>query len=75
MLVTRKITSGIAPIVAFFELKQPSIVTLDFLAEAMRNVGHKGEPRRVAEQLQRAGWLLSLRTRGPGSSRREPGRG
>ncbi|HEV3157839.1 MAG TPA: type IV toxin-antitoxin system AbiEi family antitoxin [Candidatus Baltobacteraceae bacterium] len=60
----RRISTHLAPIVELLELEQPSIVTVKFLADALRRIEQPTDPRVIAKQLQRAGWLLSLRTRG-----------
>jgi hypothetical protein len=65
MTVARVIPTSIAPVVEQFELDGDLVVTIDRLGEVLREVeGGGGEPRQFAYELQRAGWLGSLRTRG-----------
>lgn len=64
MTVTRSIPTAIAPVIEQLELDGDVIVTIDRLAEVLRAAGGDDEPRQLAYELQRAGWLGSLRTRG-----------
>jgi predicted transcriptional regulator of viral defense system len=64
MTVTRSIPTSIAPVLEQLELDGDAIVTVDRLAEVLRETGVKDEPRQLAYELRRGGWLGSLRTRG-----------
>lgn len=67
MTVTRAIPTSMAGVVQHLELDGDCIVTLNRLAEVMTEVGRNGnreEARLLAYELQRAGWLGQLRTRG-----------
>lgn len=64
MTVARVIPTSMAPVVEQLELDGDLVVTTDRLVEVLREVGGGGEPRQLAYELQRAGWLGSLRTRG-----------
>ncbi len=66
MTVSRVISRSIADVVEQLELDGDLLITLDRLAAAMRHAGHEGtetDVRRLAYELQRAGWLGQLRTR------------
>lgn len=68
MTVTRArvISRSVAPVVEQLELDGDLLVTLDRLAAALCRAGRdatEAEARRVAYELQRAGWLGQLRTR------------
>jgi hypothetical protein len=53
-----------APIIERLELDGDVVVSAARLGEVVRDVGGNEDPRRLAYELQRAGWLGSLRTRG-----------
>lgn len=61
--MARAITASVAPVVEQLELDGDLIVSVDRLADVLRRLGKGGAPRQVAYELQRAGWLGSLRTR------------
>lgn len=61
--MARSIASSVAPAVEQFELDGDVVVTVDRLAHVLRHAGKADAPRDVAYELQRAGWLGSLRTR------------
>ncbi|MEA4944289.1 MAG: hypothetical protein VB080_07610, partial [Propionicimonas sp.] len=58
------ITRPVADIIEQFELDGDTIVTVDRLASVMDEVGATGSPRMLAYELQRGGWLGTLRSRG-----------
>lgn len=62
--MARVIPTSMAPVVEQLELDGDLVVTADRLVEALRVVEGGAEPRQLAYELQRAGWLGSLRTRG-----------
>lgn len=67
MTVTRAIPTSVAGIVQQLELDGDVIVTLDRLGEVLSDSGRSGsheEARTLAYDLQKAGWLGPLRTRG-----------
>ena len=63
MTVARVITRPNADVVEQFELDGYVIVTVDRLAAVMHDVGMEGDPRKLAYDLQRGGWLGTLRSR------------
>jgi hypothetical protein len=58
------ITRPVADIIEQLELDGDTIVTVDRLASVMDKVGATGSPRMLAYELQRDGWLGTLRSRG-----------
>jgi hypothetical protein len=62
--VARAIPTSMATVIEQLELDGDSVVSADRLAEVLRAIGRGDDPRRLAYELQRAGWLGSLRTRG-----------
>lgn len=64
MTVARVITRPIADVIEQLDLDGDTIVTLDRLASVMDEVGATGSPRTLAYELQREGWLGTLRSRG-----------
>ena len=62
--MSRMITRPVADIIEQLELDGDTIVTVDRLASVMDEVGTTGSPRMLAYELQRAGWLGALRSRG-----------
>lgn len=62
--MSRMITRPVADIVEQLELDGDTIVTVDRLASVMDEVGATGSPRTLAYELQRDGWLGTLRSRG-----------
>ncbi|MDP4014564.1 MAG: type IV toxin-antitoxin system AbiEi family antitoxin [Candidatus Nanopelagicales bacterium] len=63
MTVARVITRSVADVVEQLELDGDTVVTINRLAGVMRQLGLSGDPRRLAYELQRDGWLGNLRTR------------
>lgn len=63
MTVARVITRSVADVVEQLELDGDVVVTVDRLAAVMRQLDLSGDPRRLAYELQRDGWLGRLRTR------------
>ena len=66
MTVARRIQRAVADVVEQLELDGDLLITVDRLATAMRHAGLEGtesDVRRLAYELQRAGWLGRLRTR------------
>jgi hypothetical protein len=61
--VARVITRSVSPVVEQLELEGDMVVTVERLATVMRQLGMSGDPRRLAYELQRDGWLGKLRTR------------
>lgn len=61
--MARMIARSTADVIEQLELDGDSVVTTQRLAEVMRQFGIDGEPRRLAYELQRGGWLGRLRTR------------
>lgn len=57
------ITRSIANVVELLEVDGEVVVTVDRLTAVMRQAGQDGDPRQLAYELQRAGWLGRLRTR------------
>lgn len=62
--MVRAIPTSVAPVIEQLELDGDVIVTVARLAEVVRETSGGDEPRQLAYELQRAGWLGSLRTRG-----------
>lgn len=62
--MARAIPTSMAPVIAQLELDGDLVVSADQLAEVLRATGRGDDPRQLAYELQRAGWLGSLRTRG-----------
>lgn len=62
--MARAISSSLAPIVEQLELDGDVIVTPGRIAEVLRSMGSNADAKTIAYELQRAGWLGSLRTRG-----------
>lgn len=60
----RPIPPRLSPVVEQLELFQPKILTLDQLSGYLTELGIHEDPAEVAHDLQKLGWLLSLRTRG-----------
>ncbi|MCI1691653.1 MAG: hypothetical protein LKI58_08150 [Actinomyces sp.] len=58
------ITRPVADIIEQLELDGDTIVTVDRLASVMDEVSATGSPRMLAYELQRDGWLGTLRSRG-----------
>jgi len=63
MTVARVIARSVSDVVEQFELDGDTVVTVDRLASVMGHLGLVGDPRRMAYELQRDGWLGKLRTR------------
>lgn len=63
MTVARVITRSVSDVVEQLELDGDVVVTVDRLAAVMGQVGQSGDPRKLAYELQRDGWLGKLRTR------------
>lgn len=63
MTVARVISRSVAEVVEQLELDGDLVVTVERLAAVMRQIGMDGDPRRLAYELQRAGWLGGLRSR------------
>lgn len=63
MTVARVITHSMADVVEQLELDGDVVVTVERLAAVMRHLDVGGDPRRLAYELQRDGWLGRLRTR------------
>lgn len=63
MTVARVIARSVADVVEQFELDGDIVVTIERLESVMRQTGMDGDPRRLAYELQRAGWFGRLRTR------------
>lgn len=63
MTVARVITRSVADVVEHLELDGDIVVTVDRLMSVMRQMEMRGDPRRLAYELQRDGWLGRLRTR------------
>jgi len=57
------IARSVSDVVEQFELDGDIVVTVDRLMSVMGQLGLEGDPRRLAYNLQRAGWLGRLRTR------------
>lgn len=62
--MARTIPTSLAPVVEQLELDGDVVVTVGRLAEVSAEVGRDAAPRALGYELQRAGWLGSLRTRG-----------
>ncbi len=62
--MARTIPKSLAPIVEQLELDGDVVVTVDRISGVLNEVGSDDDARQVAYDLQRAGWLGSLRTRG-----------
>lgn len=63
--MARSLPGSLAPVVEELELEQPRVVTLSQIADIVERTapdGTSGEPRRIAYELQRRGWLGRLRT-------------
>ncbi|MCL2667992.1 MAG: hypothetical protein FWF02_09855 [Micrococcales bacterium] len=62
----RTISSALAPVLAELELDQPLVVTLADLESVLARTGHTNpaSAAKVAYELQRRGWLGTLRTQG-----------
>lgn len=64
MTVVRTISRSVAAVVEQLELDGGLLVTAERLGDVLREVGGRpGDARRVAYELERAGWLGRLRTR------------
>ena len=61
--VARIITRSVADVVEQLELDGDTVVTVERLAAVMRQLDIAGDPRKLAYELQRGGWLGQLRTR------------
>ncbi len=61
--MARVITRSFADVIEQLELDGDTVVTTERLAAVMRHFDVTGEPRRLAYELQRDGWLGRLRTR------------
>lgn len=61
--MARVIARSVSDVVEQFELDGDIVVTVDRLASVMSQLGLRGDPRRMAYELQRDGWLGTLRTR------------
>lgn len=64
LTVARSIPKSLAPIVEQLELDGDVVVTVDRISGVLHEIGRENDARQVAYDLQRAGWLGSLRTRG-----------
>lgn len=62
--MARAIPASIAPVIEQLELDGDLVVSADRLAEVLHATDGDDNPRQLAYELQRAGWLGSLRTRG-----------
>jgi hypothetical protein len=65
MTMARSLSASLAPVVEELELEQPRVVTLGQITDIVnRTLEAKtaGEPRLIAYELQRRGWLGRLRT-------------
>ena len=62
--MARAISSSLAPIVEQLELDGDVIVTPARIAEVLKGMGSNADANTISYELQRAGWLGSLRTRG-----------
>lgn len=62
--MARTIPTAVASVIEKLELDGDLVVSADRLAEVLHGTGGDDDPRRLAYELQRAGWLGSLRTRG-----------
>ena len=63
-IAPRTIPKRLAPVLEALELEQPRVVTADGLAELARAQGLELNGVKVAYDLRRLGWLLSLRRKG-----------
>lgn len=63
MTVARTISHSVSGVVEQLELDGDVIVTVERLAVVMRERSLSGDPRQLAYELQRDGWLGKLRTR------------
>jgi hypothetical protein len=63
MTVARLISRGVADVVEQLELEGDLVVTVERLSAVLHVLGRDGDPRRLAYELQRDGWLGRLRTR------------
>jgi hypothetical protein len=63
MTVARVITRSVSDVVEQLELDGDFVVTVDRLAAVLGQLGQRGDPRQLAYELQRDGWLGKLRTR------------
>lgn len=61
--MARVIARSVSEVVEQLELDGDLLVTVDRLASVMAQLGLRGDPRRMAYELQRDGWLGTLRTR------------
>lgn len=61
--MSRNLPTSIAPVVEQLELDGDAVVTVDHLSNVLHDVGNMDDPRMLGYELQRAGWLGSLRTR------------
>lgn len=61
--MARLITRSVSNVVERLELDGDVVVTVDRLSAVMGQVGQGGDPRKLAYELQRDGWLGTLRTR------------
>ena len=62
-VTTRKAPSGLAPLLRELELRNPSVVTKQLLADVIDASGWNRSIRDAADRLVREGWLLPLRSR------------
>ena len=63
-LTTRTATASVAPVLAELELRQPSVVTSDLMADVVAAAGSHLVADAAVERLVRDGWLFPLRTQG-----------
>ncbi len=63
-MTTRRATASVAPILAELELRQPSVVTADLMADVVAVAGSHLATDAAVERLVRNGWLFPLRTQG-----------
>ena len=63
MTVARRISPSFADVVAQLEFDGDTVITADRLADVTRQAGYAGPVRTLAYELQRGGWLGTLRTR------------
>jgi hypothetical protein len=61
--MARVITRAVSDVVEQLELDGDHVVTVERLAAIQQGLGRDGDPRRLAYELQRDGWLGGLRTR------------
>ena len=62
--IDRKIPEKLAPLIARFELDQPTLVSRDDIARIARETGVDSRTSYLVEHLVGHGWLIPLGTRG-----------